>query len=95
MAEPDGGEMAAQGGESGGQLLPQAAVNYRTAEDGLKSCMNCGAFQAPDKCMLVMGPVGASGLCDLWSAKQEGPSVEDQLFGPGSPPEAPGPRAAL
>ena len=92
VSDGDGGEMAAP---TGGQQLPQNAVNYHTAEDGLKSCANCGSFMAPDKCMLVQGPVSPSGICDLWATKAAMPSVEDQLFGPGGSPEAPGPRAAL
>ena len=63
------------------ELLDQAAVNYRTAEDGIQSCSNCANFQSPDKCGLVLGPVSASGICDLWGPMASGKELEDQLFG--------------
>lgn len=66
-------------------LLPQEAVNYRTAEDGTQSCANCGNFRAPDQCALVQGPVGAAGVCDLWAKLRDETALMDQLFGGGQP----------
>ncbi len=63
------------------ELLEQAAVQYRTAEEGIQSCSNCSNFQAPDKCAMVMGPVSAGGICDIWSPMATDAQLEDKLFG--------------
>lgn len=64
------------------ELQSQEAVNYRTAEDGMQSCSNCQNFRAPDQCGLVQGPIGASGVCDLWVKMNDSQAVADMLFGP-------------
>lgn len=65
------------------ELQDQAAVNYRTAEDGMMSCSNCANFRAPDQCQLVKPPVGAGGVCDIWSKMLDERAVMEQLFGGG------------
>ena len=71
------------------ELQPQEAVNYRTAEDGMQSCSNCQNFRSPDQCGLVQGPIGASGVCDLWTKMMDSKAMSDMMFGPPSPEGAP------
>lgn len=72
-----------------GQLLPQDQVNYRTAQEGVQGCSNCANFRAPDQCILVQPPVGAAGMCDLWTPPKNDAQIASELFGPSAQPEAP------
>lgn len=64
-----------------GELQPQEMVNYRAAEDGMQSCSNCGNFMAPDKCALVLPPISAAAVCDLWTPAQSDTEAMDELMG--------------
>lgn len=53
----------------------RASLHYQPlSSDPKKSCNQCGFFTPADKsscgqCMIMSGPVDASGHCDSWSAK--------------------------
>jgi hypothetical protein len=66
--------------------LSMEDVNYRGAE-GQQSCANCANFMGPDQCTLVDGSISASGMCDLWAAKQDQAAMMQQLFSGGAPME--------
>jgi hypothetical protein len=56
-----------KGGAAGKSGIPQAAVEYRPAPNGLQRCGACEFFNAEaGHCKKVAGVVGPNGWCDLF-----------------------------
>lgn len=57
---------------------PQAAVNYRPAEDPSHACATCSKFQPMDQCSVVAGKIDPAATCDVWGSDEEPPEEEMQ-----------------
>lgn len=57
-------------------------LNYRMAEDQMKSCKMCDNFLEPDRCRLL-GKVDPAYTCDAFQPANQSGNIGDMMMGMG------------